>query len=329
MTAERMRLAVVLAFLCIYFVWGTTFFAIAIGLKTLPPFTLGASRFLLAGGLLYAWLRMRSPRPLAGLPTARVILAGVLYSGIGNGFLTWSQQGVPSGIAALIIASVPICVAMLDWAAFSHRRPTARALTGILIAASGVLLIVVQTRSFHGETGVVFLGALLLSIVAWSTASLLQRDVVKPERLLEFSAGQMLAGALFQISLAALSAEWRDIDLAALDASSIASVAYLAVFGTVLGQTCYFWLVSRVPTQYVTTYALVNPVVALFLGVMFLDEVLTVGVALASAIVLSGVAVVLFQQEGLRVLADLRRLLVRSRQSSATRRKSDAASDQV
>lgn len=329
MTAERMRLAVVLAFLCVYVVWGTTFFAIAIGLQTLPPFTMGAARFLLAGGLLYAWLRARSPGPFSGLPTGRVLVAGLLYSGIGNGFLVWSQQGIPSGIAALIVASVPICVAVLDWAAFSHRRPAARAVTGILIAAMGVSLIVAQTKSFHGETGLVYLGALLLGVIAWSTASLLQRDVVRPERLLAFSAAQMLAGGVFQCAFALLNTEWRDFDVAGLDASSIASVAYLALFGTVLAQTCYFWLVARVPTQYVTTYALVNPVVAVFLGVVFLDEELTVGVAFASVLVLAGVAVVLFQQQGLRLLVGLGRLLIRPRALFGARRKSDTASDQV
>jgi len=312
MTAERLRLTTALAFLCIYVVWGTTFYAIAVGLQTLPPFTLGASRFLVAGAVLYAWLRWHQPRPLAGLPTGRVILAGLLYSCIGNGFLTWSQQGIPSGIAALIVSSVPICVALIDWAAFSHRRPAARTVTGILIAASGVLLIVLQTKSFHGETGLIYLGALLLGVISWSTASLLQRDVVKPERLLAFSAGQMLAGGVGQLAISLATSEWRSVDLAALEFSSFASVAYLALFGTVLGQTCYFWLVSRVPTHYVTTYALVNPVVALFLGVLLLDEELTVGVAFASVLVLGGVAFVLFHKQGPRILGWLGRALNRT-----------------
>jgi drug/metabolite transporter (DMT)-like permease len=321
MTAERMRLAVVAAMLCIYVVWGTTFYAIAVGLQTLPPFILGAARFFLAGGLLYAWLRLRSPRPLAGLPTSRVMLAGVLYSGIGNGFLIWSQQGIPSGIAALIVASVPIVVALLDWAAFSHRRPAVRVVLGILIAATGVSLIVAQTKSFHGTTGIVFLAALLIGVTAWSTASLLQRDVVKPERLLAFSAAQMLTGAVFQLVLAVLGREWRDLDPTTLDASSFLSVAYLAVLGTALAQSCYFWLVARVPTEYVTTYALVNPVVAVFLGVMLLDEEFTLGVAFASVLVLAGVGVVLFQQLVPRLLERL------SGARSRTSRKSGNAPD--
>lgn len=324
-----MRLAVVLAFLCICIVWGTTFYAIAIGLQTLPPFTLGAARFLLAGGLLYTWLRVRSPRPLTGLPAGRVLLAGFLYSCIGNGFIVWSQQRIPSGITALIVASVPICVALLDWAAFSRRPPAVRGLVGILIAATGVSLIVAQTKSFHGETGFVFLAALLLGVFAWSTASLLQRDVVKPERLLAFSAAQMLAGGLFQCGFVLLNTEWRDFDAARLDATSFASVTYLAVFGTVLAQSCYFWLVARVPTQYVTTYALVNPVVAVFLGVVFLDEELTAGIVVASLLVLAGVAVVLFQRQGPRLLAGLRRRLGRRRSLFDARREPATAPDQV
>ncbi len=311
MAPETQRHRILIAFLCIYFVWGTTFFGIAVGLRTLPPFVLAAARFLLAGAVLYAWLRWRDPHPFAGLPAGRVIVAGLLYSFLGNGMLTWAQQGVPSGIAAMINSSVPICVALIDWAAFSRRRPAARTVAGILVATAGVALIVSQTKSFHGSVGLLYLGALLVSVTAWSTASLLQRDVVKPERLLAFSAGQMLVGAAAHVVASFLSGEWREVDVAALDPSSFASVAYLALFGTVLGQTAYFFLVSRVATHYVTTYALVNPVVALFLGVLLLNEVLTIGVALGCLLVLSGVAFVLFHKQGSRLFGWVGRALTR------------------
>jgi len=309
---ERLKLGIVLGLLCIYIVWGTTFFAIAVGVQTLPPFMLGAVRFLLAGGLLYAWLRWRSPRPFAGLPAGGMILSGLLYSAVGNGFLVWAQQSIPSGIAALVVASVPIIVSLIDWAAFSRKRPTTRAMLGIGIAGTGITLIVLQTQSFHGQTGLVYLAAILIAVIAWSVASLVQRDVVKPDRLLEFSAGQMLAGGAFQLLFMIFAGEWRHFDPSIIDYTSVLSVLYLALFGAILGQTTYFWLLNKAPTQYVTTYALVNPVVALFLGVVFLGEELTVGVALASLMVLLGVAVVLFQAQGPKVIGWIARRLRRA-----------------
>jgi drug/metabolite transporter (DMT)-like permease len=307
MPADTSRARLVLAFLCIYLVWGTTFYVIAVGLRFLPPFTLVAARFLIAGTLLYLWLRQRDSRPFAGLPTARVVLAGVLFSGINNGFITWAQQGVPSGTVALIVASIPICVLALDWSLFSRQAPARHVVAGMLIAGIGVTLVIAQTHSFRGQTGLIYLAAVLIAMLSWSIATLLQRGLVPPGKTLAFASAQMLCGGTFALLLSVGSAEWREVSAASLSWPAIAAVLYLSLAGSVLAQSCYFWLLTRVRPYQATTYALVNPVVALFLGVWLLDEILTIGTSLSALLVLIGIAVVLFAHRrwlGLGVLFD-------------------------
>ena len=123
---------IVLAFAGIYLIWGTTYLAIAIAIQTLPPFLSGAIRFLIGGVLVFAWIRFRNPQPFGSLPLRQAIICGVLMSGVGNGFVVWAQQGVPSGIAALVIAATPVAVMVLDWVAFAKQTPRARALVGTI-----------------------------------------------------------------------------------------------------------------------------------------------------------------------------------------------------
>src|SRR5262245_34805041 len=120
----RLSFAVLAAFAGIYLIWGTTYLAIAFAIHSMPPFISGVARFALAGGVMYVWLRARSPRPFAGVNIPMMALTGLLLSGIGNGFVLWAQQGIPSGIAALFVAAVPVLVLIFDWAFFSKRAPT-------------------------------------------------------------------------------------------------------------------------------------------------------------------------------------------------------------
>lgn len=295
MTSYRDRTLVSLAFLCIFLVWGTTYLAIAFVLRTLPPFSSGAIRFLLAAAVLYAWLRTREQRPLAGLPTGMVIVTGVLMCGFGNGFTVFAQQGVPSGIAALLNSAIPICVTLLDWAFFARRPPSLAAGVGLAIGVTGVMVIVTKTGSFSGLRGEGYLLALVIAVVTWSLGTLVQRGRVPPARLAALACGQMAAGAGFQFLAAILHGELPRLDLAAVGASGWIVLCYLAVFGSVLTQSSYLWLLSRVPAEKVTTYALVNPVVAMLLGASFLAEPVTAATLLGALMVIGGVGIVLFQ----------------------------------
>lgn len=283
------------AFAGIYIIWGTTYLAIAFAIQTIPPFISGGMRFLTAAALMYAWLRWRSPQPFAGVSWPAAALCGVLLSGIGNGFVVWAQQGIPSGIAALIVTSAPIAVLVLDWAFFSRKAPTRQALLGIALAVAGVVTIVAHTRSLSGAAQPLYLVAMFVATIGWAYGTLLQKRAARAETVLSFTCAQMLFGALFQLAMSFLTDEWLRFDVSAVSVTSVLAVLYLIAFGSIIALNCYLWLLTHTPAPKVATYALVNPVVALILGALVLNERLTALAVGAAALVLLGVALVLFQ----------------------------------
>jgi drug/metabolite transporter (DMT)-like permease len=294
----RLSLGVLAAFAGIYIIWGTTYLAIAVAISSVPPFISGTFRFAFAGAVMYAWLRWRSPQPFAGVNIGMMALVGVLLSGIGNGCVVWAQQGIPSGIAALIVTSVPVLVLIFDWAFFSKRAPTRQALLGTAVAIAGVVTIVVHTRTLSGEAQPLYLLAMFVATTGWSIGTLLQKRSAQPDAVLSFTCGQMLFGALFQLLMSFVTDEWSRFEPAQISPASVFAILYLVVFGSIIGLNCYLWLLTRVPAPKVATYALVNPVVALVLGAAVLDERITLLALLAAALVLVGVGLILFQSFG-------------------------------
>jgi drug/metabolite transporter (DMT)-like permease len=288
-------MGIVAAFAAIYVIWGTTYLAIAISIQTLPPFISGGVRFVVAGALMSAWLRWRDPRPFAGVSFAAAAVCGVLLAGIGNGFVIWAQQGIPSGITALIIASMPVAVLVLDWAFFSRRAPTPSGLIGTAIALAGVVAIVMHTRDVSGTAQPLHLVALIVAVLGWALGTLWQKRAANKDNVLSFTALQVLFGGAFQLGLSVLDGEWSGFDPASVSMKSWLAVLYLVVFGSIVGLNSYLWLLTRVSAAKVTTYALVNPVVALILGAIILNERITLFTVLATLLVLFGVALVLFQ----------------------------------
>jgi drug/metabolite transporter (DMT)-like permease len=293
--AARLSLGVAAAFAGIYIIWGTTYLAIAFAIKSLPPFISGVARFGIAGLLMYAWLRARNPRPFAGVSIPMMALSGILLSGIGNGFVLVAQQGIPSGIAALIVAAVPVLVLIFDWAFFSKRAPTKQALLGTAVAIVGVVTIVMHTRSLSGNAHPLYLLAMVVATTGWSLGTLVQKRSANQATVLNFTCGQMLFGAAFQLLMSLVTGEWPRFDPAAISLSGVIAIAYLVVFGSIVGLNCYLWLLTRVPAPKVATYALVNPVVAVFLGAVVLGERVTPLALAAAALVLVGVALIVFQ----------------------------------
>jgi drug/metabolite transporter (DMT)-like permease len=294
-SAARLSLGVLAAFAGIYIIWGTTYLAIAFAVHTMPPFISGVARFALAGLLMYAWLRARNPHPFAGVSVPMMALTGVLLSGIGNGFVLWAQQGIPSGIAALIVASVPVLVLIFDWAFFSKRAPTKQALFGIAVAIAGVATIVMHTRTLSGNAQPMYVLAMLVATTGWSIGTLVQKRAATQATVLSFTCGQMLFGAAAQLLFSLVTGEWSRFDPAAISWQGLVAIAYLVVFGSIIGLNCYLWLLTRVAAPKVATYALVNPVVALVLGAAVLGERVTLLAMVAAALVLVGVALIVFQ----------------------------------
>jgi drug/metabolite transporter (DMT)-like permease len=299
-THQRPALAqILLAFAGIYIIWGTTFVALALTIRTIPPFFSGAVRFLIAGGLMYAWLRTRERHPFARLPIGGSILCGVLLTGIGNGFVIWSQQGLPSGIAALFVGALPVSTLILDWLFFSRRAPTAQSVLGVTIGLAGVVVLAVHSRSFSGAIRPVHVLAVLTAELGWATGTLLQPRYISADRVVNYSCLQMLSGAIFQLLMGFVDREWIGFVPAHISVQSMLAVLYLVVFGSIIAVNCYSFLVAHVPPQKVTTYALVNPVIALALGALILHEKISPAAILSGMLVLVGVALVLFQRRRL------------------------------
>ena len=287
--------AKVAAFAGIYLIWGTTYLAIALAIRTVPPFTTGALRYLTAGGLMYAWLRARESQPFEGLNIGGTILCGVLMSGMGNGLVMWSQQGLPSGVTALFVASLPMLILLFDWACFSRQRPARLATIGVLVGLAGVTVLATHAGGLSGRIHPIHMLAVLAAEVAWAVATLLQRRFVPARRILNFTCLQLLAGGVLQLAAAIVGRDWVALAAHGVAGSSLLAVAYLTIMGTLVGNNCYSYLIAHVSAHKVSTYALVNPVIALALGVVILGEKVSLAMLIASAMVLFGVALILFQ----------------------------------
>lgn len=286
------RLRLVLAFLAIYLIWGSTYLAIRFAIETIPPFLMAGSRFLLAGVALYAIVRPRCPAPTAGNWRAAILIGGLLLLG-GNGAVCWAETRVPSGLVALMIGAMPLWIALLGWALPGGSRPTARTSLAIGLGLVGVTLIV-GPEQFAGGRRIDPFGALaiLVSTLCWASGSLLSRRVNLPASPFLATAMEMLAGGAL-LTLAGLAlGEHRGFDPAAVSLRSLLAVVYLLIFGSLIAFTAYVWLLQVTSPVKVATYAYVNPVVAVFLGWALADEPLSLRTALAAAAILSAVVVI-------------------------------------
>jgi drug/metabolite transporter (DMT)-like permease len=274
----RLRIAVALA--TVYVVWGSTYLAIAVGIRSLPPFTMLATRFLLAGALLYAWARLRG----AGPPTLRHWRAAALTGGglflLGTGGVAWAEQHVHSGVVALVVAVVPLWLAVLD-----RQRLSPIALLGLGIGFGGVALLVGPGAGFGWQAIVV-----VFTSLGWAAASLYSRHAPPGENAFLGAAMQMLAGGALLVVAGGASGELGRVH--APSAASAGAIVYLVFVGSIIAFTAYLWLLRNARTSVVGTYAFVNPVVAVVLGWLFNHEPLTPRTLLAGLVIVAGVALI-------------------------------------
>jgi drug/metabolite transporter (DMT)-like permease len=287
----RSSLAVVAAALAVvYVVWGSTYLAIAVAIRTLPPFTMLAFRFLLAGGILYAWSVRRSGRPTAAQWRAAAIAGGALLF-LNTGIVAWAEGRLPTGLTALLAASVPLWIALLD--RFVWKRPLTRgAGAGVALGALGVALLVLPGGG-SGPIDLVAAAAVVLSAGAWAAGTLYAREAPRPGHDGLTAGMQMLcAGAMLAVAGAA-TGEFGRIHPQAISLGSLGALAYLVVFGSLVTYTAYGWLVRTVPTSIVSTHAYVNPAVAVALGALVLGEPTTSATLLAGLVIVLSVAFML------------------------------------
>ena len=287
---SRRPVQIALALGTIYLIWGSTYLGIRFAIETLPPYLMSGTRFILAGTLLYGWSRWRgATAPAARHWRSAAVIGGLMLLG-GNGSVAWAEQRVPSGIAALVIATVPLWIVLLAWLWQKGARPGLRVVAGLGLGFAGIFLLVNQGPG-AGEAALDTTGilVLLLAALSWAIGSLCSRTAPQPGQPLLAVAMQMLAGGIFLVLAGSAGGEWQLLQPAAVSGKSLLAWAYLLVFGSMLGFSCYIWLLRVAPPEQAASYAYVNPVVAVFLGWFLADEVLTWQTLLASAVIITAV----------------------------------------
>jgi drug/metabolite transporter (DMT)-like permease len=287
-------LAVWVGILVLWVVWGSTYLGMKLAMDSLPPFVMGFFRFVPAGVLLavlvLAWNRGRVPRPTGRQLRDTAIVGAMLLVG-GTGLVAWSEQSVPTGIAALLIALVPMWLAIFGRVLFGERVTTLVA-AGIAVGLVGVAILAWPAGDM-GDIDPAGLLALIISPMFWSLGTLYaaRRAVLLGPALLA-SAAEMIAAGLVFVLAAAVTGEWAGFDIAAVSSTSWAGIGYLVLVGSLVGYTTYAWLIQVAPLSRVSTYAYVNPVVAVILGAVFLSEPFTGRTLVASVVIVAAVVLI-------------------------------------
>jgi drug/metabolite transporter (DMT)-like permease len=283
------------ALAAIYVLWGSTYLGMELAIESLPPFLMASLRFLVAGAILYAIFRPLE-RPTRRHWLAATVVGAFLLLG-GNAVVAWSQTRIDSGVAALIVATLPLWLAILDLS-FSGRRLAPQAVLGIVVGFAGIALLIRP----GGDIDPVGALVCLLAPLSWAVGSLYARGASLPTRPLLGAGMQMLAGGAL-LAVVGLAGGER-IDVGAVTARSLGGLAFLIVFGSIVAYSAYVWLLKVAPTELVGTYAYVNPVIAVLLGAVILNEPITVWVLLAGASIVASVALIVRAQSGAEPVAE-------------------------
>ena len=284
--------SVIAAFIAVYTIWGATYLGIRFAIETIPPFLMAGSRFVIAGAVLYAWMRLSgAPAPTRMQWRATTMIGALLLLG-GNGVLAWAEQLVPSGLAALIISTVPIWMVLLDWLR-GGARPTAGISIGLVLGLVGIALLVGPANLAGGNQlntlGVI---VLLFASLSWATGSLYARRASIPSTPLLATSMEMLTGGGLLLLAGLVAGEGGQLRLDQLSLRSVVAFGYLVFFGSLVGFSAYTWLLRVSTPARVSTYAYVNPVVAVFLGWALAGEALTPQTLLAAAVIITAVVVI-------------------------------------
>ena len=282
----------------VYLVWGSTYFFIKVAIESIPPFLMASVRFLAAGGLLYGWSigkgAAREDRPTPRQWLSALLIGGALLLG-GNGGVVWAEDlGVPSGIVALLVATAPLWMASIEWAIFGVRLGW-QAVAGLALGFGGLILLLGAPSG--GENGLFGAVVVVLAALCWASGSLYARRARMPQRPLVATAMEMLAGGALLAIVAAATGELGQVHLARVTMASWLALSYLTVFGSLVAFTAYTWLLRKTRITVASTYAYVNPMIAVLLGALFLDERVKGLTLVAGAVIVLAVALIVSARE--------------------------------
>jgi drug/metabolite transporter (DMT)-like permease len=291
-----MKIKIWIAMITIYIVWGSTYLAIRFAVETMPPFLMAAFRFLVAGGILYSWRRWLAkdagPTPIQWRSAA---IVGLFLLVGGNGGVVWAETRVPSNVAALVVATTPLWMVLFDFIRPKSRIvPTFGTVMGVVTGFLGMLILIGPQQLFGSSSTLDSAGviAVLLAAIFWSLGSLYSRKAELPSSALLGTGMEMLVGGLGLLLLGTVTGEWSQLAFTQISTRSLLSLAYLIVFGALIGFSAYTWLLRNAPTPLVATYAYVNPLIAILLGFFLAGEELSLRIVLAGLIIVSSVALI-------------------------------------
>lgn len=287
-----MRAKLAAAFLSVYLIWGSTYLAIGIVEQSLPPFFMAGARFIIAGLILYALMRFRSPLHETTSHWGKAFLIGGLMLMGGHGAVVWVEQWLPSGLTSLLISTVPLWIVFTDWIR-GGSKPNLKVAGGLFVGFAGIALLAGGIESL-GASHVDLVGGIILVCGAflWAQGSLVSRSTRFPFPPLLATAMQMIAGGALLLVASAVAGEWTRIRFDQISFNSMIAWLYLIVFGSLIGYTSYMWLLKETTASRVSTYAYINPIVAMFLGWAIAQEPITLRNVVAAIIILTSVVII-------------------------------------
>ncbi len=291
---------VIAAFAALYIIWGSTYLAIFIAIKSIPPFLMAGARFVIAGLLLYTWCRLQGQPTPDMKSIAKISFSGVLLLFIGNSGLVWVEQYLPTGLSAIIIATVPLWFVLLDKRQWKYHFANKQIIIGLLIGFAGVLSLFAgnsRVDFYSDKMKLISFFVLVLGSICWVIGSLYSKYQPSNGSTGMKASIQMMAAGIVSLITGIGSGELHQFAWAGISTESVLAVFYLISFGSLIGYMSFVWLMSVRPPSLVGTYAYVNPVVAVFLGWLIAHEQITWHQVLALAIILTGVIIVNFSKE--------------------------------
>jgi drug/metabolite transporter (DMT)-like permease len=300
-TAKRFSLILIAAFAAVYIFWGSTYLAIKYAIETLPPFLMAGSRFIFAGSILYLWARFSKDYEKPTLKQWRTsFIVGTLLLLGGNGGVVLAQHYISSSLAALLVATEPFWIVLLGWLWLKGTRPNWKVALGLLIGFLGVYLLIGGQGSAAESGSGQILGAffVICGAFSWALGSMYGLRATTPKSSALTAGMQMLCGGLALTLVGTLKGEWTNFNIAEVSANSWFAVGYLIVFGSLIGFTAYSWLLKNAAAAMVSTYAYVNPVVAVFLGWLIAGESFTTQMLLGAGIIIGSVALITSNNDG-------------------------------
>jgi drug/metabolite transporter (DMT)-like permease len=289
-----MKTKIWIALLAVYIVWGSTYLAIRFTVETIPPFLSAAIRFLVSGAILMIWRRAAGDAMPTGRQWRSAAIVGVLLLLGGNGLVSFAELRIASGIAALIVGTVPLWLVLIEAVRPGGVRPTPLAILGLLIGFGGIYLLVgpEDLNSTTLQFDAFGIGTIVLAAFLWSLGSIYSRGADLPPSSLMATGAEMLTGGLALVVFSGSIGEWNGFNFTTVSSSSWIGLTYLIMFGSMVGFVSYIWLLKNAPVSLVATYAYVNPLVAVFLGAWLANETLNARILVAAVIIIGSVMLI-------------------------------------